>query len=603
MEGELEPVPSGRDPLGTRDGTLSRRDQPETTWNRVETQDPEDSVSAVGRIKAGLQLDSLPSDSGHWKVGRTSSRRESMIIDTPIRRSHRAFVRSGLRQSMGKMDLISSQLSEEVDEDDLDSQDLRSDDGDLVIDGRTLQLAQVGKPEFNFAPVRLWDKEARHALPGDVKQTFVRAATALVLSKTNKLAAPRVVTADNKYLARVLNLQSQLKTLRAHLITYDIFDVMTIVVPVDVREKVDVERKQYNLFDDYPQLHAIHVANSCTWYNRWVTNSYISENMALTYTFFQNNTEDELWSKCLELYEEYTPIQQGGPLMAFLLLQRIQDSSEQALELLRNQVKALNISKLPGEDVEQAVSLVKSTYRVLQSSSTQTRSYLPTDFAKTVFRVFQTSTVFEFNEVFHSQALDIQTQADLYGTQPRWPSVMSVVKLATNTYRRLKQSGIWDGAVKRPPGAFTGKSTSSRALTSTPAGPPRGPHASAPPASQRTPKCWNCGGDHLLDKCTRPRDQSRIDQARQRYFAWRRTRGSPRHKTGSDGKPLILNKNGFYVLDQRRWREQHPTNTSNEASPGGTSPPSPSQSGPSAHVAARAAAVRTALRRTTPAGS
>ena len=48
MEGELEPVPSGRDPLGTQDGTLSRRDQPETTWNRVETQDPEDSVSAVG---------------------------------------------------------------------------------------------------------------------------------------------------------------------------------------------------------------------------------------------------------------------------------------------------------------------------------------------------------------------------------------------------------------------------------------------------------------------------------------------------------------------------------------------------------------------------
>ena len=104
------------------------------------------------------------------------------------------------------MNLVSAQLSEEVDDDDLDSQGLRSDDGDLVIDGRTLQLAQVGKPEFNFVPVRLWDKEARRALPGDVKQTFVRAATSLVLSKTNKLAAPRVVTADNKYLARVLNL-------------------------------------------------------------------------------------------------------------------------------------------------------------------------------------------------------------------------------------------------------------------------------------------------------------------------------------------------------------------------------------------------------------
>ena len=92
LEGELEPVPSGRDTRGTRDG----RDQPETSRNRVETQDPEDSVSAVGQIKADLQLDSSPSDSAHWKVGRTSSHRESVIIDTPIRRSHRAFVRSGL---------------------------------------------------------------------------------------------------------------------------------------------------------------------------------------------------------------------------------------------------------------------------------------------------------------------------------------------------------------------------------------------------------------------------------------------------------------------------------------------------------------------------
>ena len=136
--------------------------------------------------------------------------------------------------------------------------------------------------------------------------------------------------------------------------------------------------------------------------------------MALVFTFFQNNTEEGLWTKCLELCEECTPIQQGGPLIAFLISQRIQDSSEQALELLLNQVKVLKIRKLPGEDVEQAVSLVKSTHRVLQCSSTPTRSYLPLDFAKTVFKVFQTSTVPEFNEVFHKHALDTQTYADLH---------------------------------------------------------------------------------------------------------------------------------------------------------------------------------------------
>ena len=81
----------------------------------------------------------------------------------------------------------------------------------------------------------------------------------------------------------------------------------------------------------------------------------------------------------------------------------------------------------------------------------------PLDFAKTVFQVFQTSTVPEFNEVFHKQALEIQTRADLCGTQPRWPSVSAVVQLATNTFCRLKQSGAWDCAVRAPPGAFLAK--------------------------------------------------------------------------------------------------------------------------------------------------
>ena len=42
--------------------------------------------------------------------------------------------------------------------------------------------------------------------------------------------------------------------------------------------------------------------------------------------------------------------------MAYLILQRIQDSSEQALELLRKQVTVLKISKLPGEDIDKAVA-------------------------------------------------------------------------------------------------------------------------------------------------------------------------------------------------------------------------------------------------------
>ena len=71
--------------------------------------------------------------------------------------------------------------------------------------------------------------------------------------------------------------------------------------------------------------------------------------------------------KCLETHDEHAPVQQGGPLMLHLILQRIQDRSEQTLDVLKIRVAQLDISKLKGEDVEQAVRLIKSTYRVLKS--------------------------------------------------------------------------------------------------------------------------------------------------------------------------------------------------------------------------------------------
>ena len=70
--------------------------------------------------------------------------------------------------------------------------------------------------------------------------------------------------------------------------------------------------------------------------------------------------------------------------MAFLILQRIQNGSEQASDLLKGQITKLEISKIQGEDVEQVVSLIESTHRVLKCSSTKSRACVPQDFSKTV---------------------------------------------------------------------------------------------------------------------------------------------------------------------------------------------------------------------------
>ena len=392
----------GESVRSTLDDDVPQDLRPEVNEGVVELSAPTPSSSTTS---IGVRM-RMPSPIFSTPAPRPLRRSTEFIVRTPYGRSQSDFVQQGMRQSMG---LYGTRA--EFKDDDFDSmrpQDptdmltkgVTTLDGIPIIDGRPLQIASDGRSEVEFAPVRLWDKVDRENLPGDIRQAFVKAATGFVLPKNDKLSAPQIVSSDSKFLVQALNLQSQLKMIRAHMITYDIYDVMTIVVPVDVKATVGVESKTYNLLDDYPQLHAVTIANSCTWYNRWVTNRYISENMALTYTFFQNNTEESLWAKCLDLYEEFSPIQQGGPLMAFLILQRIQDSSEQALDLLHVQVVALDLRKIPGEDVEQAISLIKSTYEVLRNSSTPARSYTPNDFVKSIFRVLQTSSVPEFNEIF-----------------------------------------------------------------------------------------------------------------------------------------------------------------------------------------------------------
>ena len=98
--------------------------------------------------------------------------------------------------------------------------------------------------------------------------------------------------------------------------------------------------------------------------------------------------------------------------MLYLILNRIRNVSEQAITALYTRVQELSIRTLPGEDVDVAVSLIKTTHRALTSASTPDHSFVPDDLAKTVLRVFQISTVDAFNSVFTRELSDAQDQID-----------------------------------------------------------------------------------------------------------------------------------------------------------------------------------------------
>ena len=116
---------------------------------------------------------------------------------------------------------------------------------------------------------------------------FTKEATGYVLPKNNKLSVPNIKQDEDGALKHVYNLQSQLQSLKAVLHNCDTLDVCTIVVPINVAMTPDIHATTCDLFTEFTHLHPDIVATSGGWCNRWVSDSYIAENMNLTKQLFR----------------------------------------------------------------------------------------------------------------------------------------------------------------------------------------------------------------------------------------------------------------------------------------------------------------------------
>ena len=205
----------------------------------------------------------------------------------------------------------------------------------------TLNVCSEKQATTEVEGSRSWNKYERANLDADIKAKFEKLATGYALSKHNKLTVFSTAENSDGKLEHVHNLQLQLRLLGQHMYKYDMDDVLTIVVPQDVHNTSDLEPQTFNLLTDFQKLHESIVANSNAWYNLWASDSFIKENMTLILDFFQNNTTEELWNKCIEEYQNYHPVYQGGPLMIYLILKRIHSNSEAAITHLIAKVKGL----------------------------------------------------------------------------------------------------------------------------------------------------------------------------------------------------------------------------------------------------------------------
>ena len=404
----------------------------------------------------------------------------------------------------------------------------------VVIGGRKITVA-ANKGSSHVTAPRLWNKEQRSGLGPKERSTFYEKAIRYVLPKSNKLSVRPTKTKADDELKHAVQLRSQLTTVQEHMYAMDIDDVFTIVKPVSVGTTGQIESTSYDLLRDYGKLDPQIVALSNVWYSEWVQEKYVHENLSITQQFLKLNTDDTLWNKALEDMQDYPHSAHGGPLMFVLIMRRIQDSSAMAIDHVLKQIRNLKISDILGEDVDEAVSMIRSVYNLMLNTSTERHNYVPDDFPRTVLTIFQTSSVAEFNKIFEDEERDVIRQSYKQNGRLEFPTVQATLLLASNLYHGMQSK--WN----------TGK---------------RGAAFNANHNQEHRPKgtCFNCGGDHMLTDCTKPRYDSKIAKARQAFLDKRKQHRShagpkgrhPKHKTAKDGTPLIRNRNGAYVVDQKK---------------------------------------------------
>jgi hypothetical protein len=58
-----------------------------------------------------------------------------------------------------------------------------------------------------------------------------------------------------------------------------------------------------------------------------------------------------------------------------------------------------------------------------------------------------------------------------------------------------------------------------------------------------------------VEICKKLKDEKRIASNRKKFLTAKRAKGKPKTRTGPDGRPQKLNKNGIYVVDPKKMRE------------------------------------------------
>ena len=170
---------------------------------------------------------------------------------------------------------------------------------------------------------------------------------------------------------------------------------------------------------------------------------YDLQNLEWSQELLENSCESDLREKVMERMQAIPEIERGGPTFFHIMCAVLTSTSEDAVRSLTEKIQNMKLSDFQGEDVDKAVSQLRGAIARLTIIEK-----IPADINQQLIEVFQTSSVPDFNLVFHTLGETIRLNISNRTFEPD-----DILRQAERAYKDFYEAGKWTNAGK-PESAF-----------------------------------------------------------------------------------------------------------------------------------------------------
>jgi hypothetical protein len=292
------------------------------------------------------------------------------------------------------------------------------------------------------------------------RQTFIEKVSQGAPAKMSKVDYVKLndKPSDNVLFTTNVEVDTFISNFKRHCICYDVVYTLQNFPLLESPLSNDSDRfrsgKTIDLFKNWDrigpnkELTLEGIADAIQWLKRFTTTacqSYLDD-MEWTHCHLLNSMDPDLSNSVIStLNHDFDAGQMGGPLTFAVMIDKCINLSENAIEALAKSIENFDIKTVPGENIETVVSRFKYAFKRLDNNNAVTSSL-----TKSLFKVFQTTSVAEFNDLVSHWAKDVAINP---AVRPDYSAILNEVH---GFYKSIIAEGDWNGIKEAEESAFFG---------------------------------------------------------------------------------------------------------------------------------------------------